>query len=265
MDYTTHLDRFAAAIQGTDFQSIKDASQIPPAFRLAQDGGLTSHYTPFEYINATAKVVLVGITPGFTQWKNAMGAAQAELAMGSKADKVLQTAKRTGAFSGAMRPNLVGLLDRIGVHTCLGLESCDSLFSHHAHWVQSTSILCHAIHVAGENYSGAPNMIRQPLLQQQLLEHFAPEARALPDAVYIPLGPKVSEGLDWLARQGVIASDRILHGLPHPSGANAERIAYFLGRKPAGQLSVKTNAGKLDALRESLTAQVLALRPQLQY
>lgn len=260
MDYTTHLEKFAAIIQATDFQAIKDVAQIPAAFRLAQDGGITSHYTPFEHINATAKVVLVGITPGFTQWKNAMCAAQAELAVGSGAEKVLQTAKLTGAFSGAMRPNLVRLLDRIGVHLWLGLESCDSLFTHHAHWVQSTSILRHAIHVAGKNYSGTPNMVRQPMLQQQMLDHFAPEARALHNAVYIPLGPNVSKGLDWLARKGVIASDRILHGLPHPSGANAERIAYFLGRKPAEQLSGKTNVGKLDAMRESLTAQVLALR-----
>jgi hypothetical protein len=69
----------------------------------------------------------------------------------------------------------------------------------------------------------------------------------------------VSEGLDWLAERGVIDASRILHGLPHPSGANAERVAYFLGRKDKGTLSANTNGDQLDATREALIAQVNAL------
>jgi len=38
--------------------------------------------------------------------------------------------------------------------------------------------------------------------------------------------------------------------LPHPSGANAERIAYFIGGKPRARLSVKVDPDKLDAARE---------------
>jgi hypothetical protein len=34
--------------------------------------------------------------------------------------------------------------------------------------------------------------------------------------------------------------------LPHPSGANAERIAYFLGNKARESLSIKTNPDLLD-------------------
>lgn len=39
---------------------------------------------------------------------------------------------------------------------------------------------------------------------------------------------------------------RILDGLPHPSGANAERISYFLGKKAREVLSHKTNPKKID-------------------
>ncbi len=57
----------------------------------------------------------------------------------------------------------------------------------------------------------------------------------------------------------MIRRDRILHGLPHPSGANAERVAYFLGRKDRSTLSAKTNGAQIDAAREALLAQMAQL------
>jgi hypothetical protein len=57
----------------------------------------------------------------------------------------------------------------------------------------------------------------------------------------------------------VIQRERVLEGLPHPSGSNAERIAYFLGRKNRGALSSKTNPEKLDRAREVLRRQVARL------
>jgi hypothetical protein len=38
-------------------------------------------------------------------------------------------------------------------------------------------------------------------------------------------------GARQLVRKGVLDAARVPNGLPHPSDANAERIAYFLGRK----------------------------------
>ena len=81
----------------------------------------------------------------------------------------------------------------------------------------------------------------------------------LPKAVFLPLGDKVSEALHYLADQGVLSRSRILDGLPHPSGANAERIAYFLGRKERSALSAKTSPEKLDAAKTQLLAQIKAL------
>lgn len=79
------------------------------------------------------------------------------------------------------------------------------------------------------------------------------------DPVYIPLGPKVSEGLAWLAAEGVINAERVLGGLPHPSGANAERIAYFLGEKRKTALSTKADGDKLDQIRSTLTNRIATL------
>jgi hypothetical protein len=77
--------------------------------------------------------------------------------------------------------------------------------------------------------------------------------------VFVPLGEKVTDALNFLADQELLDRSRILDGLPHPSGANAERIAYFLGKKSRGALSAKTNPEKLDQARDDLIRRVMAL------
>jgi hypothetical protein len=68
--------------------------------------------------------VLVGITPGTQQTRNALVAVRAALLSGATATEALATANRTASFSGAMRSNLVAMLDRIGLHEVLGIDSC---------------------------------------------------------------------------------------------------------------------------------------------
>jgi hypothetical protein len=89
----------------------------------------------------------------------------------------------------------------------------------------------------------------------------AEEARVLSDCLWIPLGKGAVVAMDYLVDQGVLSSDQILRGVPHPSGANAERVAYFLGRKPKAQLSSKTDAVKLDRIKDQLIQQVANLAP----
>lgn len=240
-------------------EAVKRASDIPASFLLAQQGALSSYYIPFEYVNPQARVVLVGITPGLVQWQNAICQAVNSLRAGVDAVEVLRQCKQTGAFSGAMRPNLVAMLDHIGLHGYLGLASCAELFGRASHLVQTTSVLRNPVFINGENYNGTPDMLKHPMLRQQLLDGFARECRQLPEAIYIPLGPKVAKALAWLGEQGYLDSDRVLAGLPHPSGANAERIAYFLGRKDKALLSDKTNPDVLDSARHELQQKVAQL------
>ena len=253
------FDRYADAIRRLELDRIATSADIPEQFLLAREGRYSSHYIPFESVNLAARVVVVGISPGFVQWKNAMREAQRQMALGADRDTVLRAARQAGAFSGAIRPNFVALLDAIGVQRWLGIASCASLFGADAQLVHIGAILRHPVFVDGRNYSGTPAMPRQAFLREETLRWFAHEAAMLPDALYIPMGASVSEGLDWLARQGIVKAERILHGLPHPSGANAERVAYFLGRKERSALSGKTNGAQLDAARQSLLAQMEGL------
>jgi hypothetical protein len=251
---------FRELLLATDLDAVTAPAQIPPPWLLARAGALESHYIPFDYLNPAARVVLVGISPGFVQWKNAVREAQRQLRAGADEAEALRAAKYTGAFSGAIRPNLVALLDHVGLQRWLGIGSCASLFGIDARLMHVTGVLRQPIFVDGKNYNGAsPNMLTTPLLQQQMLDYFAVEAARLPDAVFVPLGPKVGLALAWLARRGVLDEGRILHGLPHPSGANAERIAYFLGRKEKAALSSRTNGDRIDADRRLLHARMAAL------
>jgi hypothetical protein len=103
-------------------------------------------------------------------------------------------------------------------------------------------------------------MIRNTFLRGYLLEYFAREAQMLKQAIFVPLGPKVSRVLSYLAGRGVLHADRILDGLQNPSAANTERIAYLLDRKPREKLSVKTNAQRIDEAKELLRQKIERLR-----
>lgn len=256
---TNLFDRFAPTIRSLSTSELNGAGTLKAKLLLAKDGDIEVCYAPFEYINPQARVVIVGITPGQTQMVNAIKEARRQLDQSASNVHAMIAAKRTGAFSGAMRPNLVALLDAIGLQRWLGLLSCDALFGTAANLVQTTSVLRNPVFVDGENYNGTPNMTKHPLLREQLTTYFGEDAKTLPNAVFIPLGDKVAEALHFLARQGLLAPERILGGLPHPSGANAERIAYFLGKKRRQDLSAKTNPEKIDIARTDILGRVLKL------
>ena len=247
------LSKYEAAVRGYD------GDPCSSSLLMEQEGALSVYYSPFEWVNPGARVVLVGITPGRMQAANALAEAKRNLQGGALSAEVLRRAKETGAFSGAMRPNLIALLDNIGLSKWLGLNSAAELFGSASGFLQTASALQFPVFLNGENYSGAPDIARTPLLRRMLIEHFGEMARKLPEAVFIPLGPVPTKAMTWLRSERHIPPGRTLEGLPHPSGANAERIAYFLGKKPKAALSTKTDPGKLDAARESLRAAVAAL------
>lgn len=241
--------------------SIKNYIDDPCASNLlmAQDGPVAVYYAPFEWVNPHARVVLVGITPGKTQAANALGEAKRAALERVTDAEVLRRAKSTGAFSGAMRPNLVSLLNAVGLHNWLGLTSCSDLFGQSTGLLQTASVLQFPVFLNGENYNGTPAPTRHPLLREMVMQHFGQMCAELSEAVFVPLGPVPTKVLAWLATQGVIAPNRVLEGLPHPSGANAERIKYFLGEKKRSDLSNKTDPDKLDAAKAALIQAVASL------
>jgi hypothetical protein len=230
-----------------------------PNLRISQSGTMQIVYAPFDYVETQARLVVVGITPGMTQAINAMAAAQKSLRNGAALETALAEAKLTGSFSGALRSNLVSMLDAIGVARLLGQDSVASLFEAGSTKIHFTSALRYPVFVNSKNYNGTPDMLLTPLLRQIVETHLSEEARLLPNALWLPLGAKADAAVRHLANRGEIDNKRILSGMPHPSGANAERIAVFLGRKSAALASTKTSPAKLLSAFSGLNDQVSRL------
>ncbi len=246
------LQRFSTFIREASERDISSDVTLDGRLLLANQQPLTISYAPFEHIQRGARIVIVGITPGAQQARNALLEVRRQLAAGADHASALKAAKTFASFSGPMRTNLVAMLDHIGIARWIGLGSTEELWSSQSDLVHFTSALRYPVFVQGENYSGNPSMATTPILREALIRHLGDEVAALPDAVWVPLGPKASEGVGLLVRRGMLAADRVLSGLPHPSGANAERIAYFLGRKDRASLSAKTSPDTIDVHRAGL-------------
>ena len=250
------LPQFREALNTLDVSGSLQA--WPEPLLIRRDGDWATYYAPFDHINTTARVVLVGITPGLQQAGNALAALQSALRRGESEASALETAKKFASFSGPMRPNLIALLDSVGLPAVLGIATTAELFGDRSSLVHYTSALRYPVTFKGNNYSGS-GIAKNSFTRHELLRWFPEETAKLPDAIYVPLGGAVEDALQVLVGEGALRNDQILGGLPHPSGANGERIAYFLGRKPRVALSIKVDPEKLDAARVRALATVKAL------
>jgi hypothetical protein len=253
------LSRFRNLITSASEQEIRADVTLGRRLLIDEAGPITISYAPSEHIQRGARVVFVGITPGAQQAANALIEARRRLLAGDDDHRTLATAKMFASFSGPMRSNLIAMLDHIGLSRWLGISGTALLWDEHGALAHFTSALCFPALVDGKNYSGQPSLVTTPILRRLVDRHLCEEAEALRDAVWIPLGPKAADAVRLLVQKDVLGSSMVLDGLPHPSGANAERIAYFLGRKSRSALSSKTGPDGLDSARERLLAKVATL------
>lgn len=216
---------------------------------------LSVYRSMFDHIEHGARLVIVGITPGAQQRDFADAAYAAALRRGQSLAEAAQTAKFAASFGGAMRKNLIATLDHAGAARMLGISSTAALFDPATRGLAHfTSALRYPVFIDGENYNGQVPMLGSPLLRTMVDTLLAEEASLLRTAIWQPLGDKPAAALAYLVGRGIINAAQVAPSLPHPSGANAERIAYFLGRKEASDLSAKTRADRIDALRSELQA-----------
>ncbi len=254
----TEFEKYKKFIADNIFATSQDS--LPRELLIKTDDIISIYYAPFDYINRRSRVVICGLTPGIRQALLALSEAHKQLKLGKNMNEVLKRAKEEASFGGSMRHNLIKILDFIGLNHKLGLSSCARLFSTDTHLVHYTSALRYPVFKNGGNYSGSPNILKHPLLVEQFNSYFLEEVKAIPiDCIWIPLGPKVSTVFGYMEKKGILTSERVFHGLPHPSGANAERIAYFLREKESINLSSKTNAKVIDAARSAILKKITAL------
>lgn len=226
------FERYAPRIARLPQRTLIAADLMINAFLLERDGDLSVYYIPFERLNPSARVVLIGITPGFSQMRLAYEAARDGLKQGLAHKEILDRVGQTASFAGQMRTNLNRMLDDLGLPGLLGIDHSEQLFADRADLLHSTSALRNPVFVRANNYTGsAPPIATTPMLRRQILQTLGPELAAVPSAILVPLGRAVQNALGVLIAEGLIDPRRCCMGFPHPSGANAHRARLFADRR----------------------------------
>ena len=224
-------DRIKALPQRDEYT---EGDLLSNQFRLYEDDSLAIYYAPFDYVNSAAQVVIVGITPGWTQMKLSYREARRALLEGVPCDEVNRRAKALARFAGRMRSNLVQMLDGIGLHRSLELQTCGDLFDSASAQLHSTSAIRYPVFVDGKNYTGhRPKLLRTPVLRDFIYTCLKDELNQVPNALLIPLGNSVDSAIEDLISSGMLDRQRCLVGFPHPSPGNGHRIRLFVERRAA--------------------------------
>lgn len=198
-------------------------------FLIDKKDNIEIYYAPHnEYINKKAKVFIIGITPGFQQMSTAIATARKELEVSDDIELIQYKCKVIGRFSGALRKNIISMLDEIELNKALNINSCSELFAEKDYLLHTVSLIPYSVFVKKQNYSGhTPKLIKSDFLMKYVRENFINELKSLDnfeDILLIPLGRAVEEVLCKLQEEEIINENQILKGFPHPSGANVNRI-----------------------------------------
>jgi hypothetical protein len=224
--------------------------------RISSAHPFETHYAPFDYINTRAKIAICGLTPGKSQSKIALDSLKTSLSGNVEMDIALKTAKETASFAGAMRSNLTLILDYLKLNNLLDIKSCGDLFGSEKELVHYTSALRYPVLKNGKDYSGDSAIVNNSYLYGMVEKYLLEEIRAIPNCIWVPLGKGAQMTFQKLIDAGHIKPNFVLMGFPHPSGANAERIKYFIGQKEKHLLSQKVDPAKMDTARAELTRKI---------
>ncbi|OMD81629.1 hypothetical protein BSK64_01870 [Paenibacillus odorifer] len=231
---STYLQQYKSAILSLPKGTVltKEDLQVEKLL-MERNGKVEMYYAPHnEYINPSAKVIIIGLTPGFTQMGIAIQEAIISLEAGLSDEEVCRTAKEAARFAGSMRNTLIHMLDTLKLHQHLNLTSCEELFQQQQTILHTSSLLHFPVFVDKKNYSGAqPKLLSNSFLRAQALSSLREELNILSRALIIPLGKTVESILQLLVSAGELDKQRCLWGFPHPSGANGHRYKQFASQQ----------------------------------
>lgn len=224
----TQIEKYKPFIESLPPGSLSKEQLFVKQLLLHEEQDMSIYYVPYEYVNTAAKVMIIGITPGFTQMEVAIRSAREDLVNGVSYDLIDQRAKKLASFAGSMRKNLIDMLDQIGLPAALGIKSSELLFYELRDLLHTTSAIRYPVFIKGKNYTGhSPVILKSETLYHYAESIFLPELLAVKDALVIPLGKSVSDVVKHFADKGWIDKERCLFEMPHPSGANGHRKSQF--------------------------------------
>jgi hypothetical protein len=219
---------FRSAIEALP-DDIDQTDVLNDDFLLGREGQLAVYYAPFDWINVDARIVIVGLTPGWTQAKIAFETVHTALRRGQSDEDAIRAAKAQASFAG-MRRRMCGWLDDLGVAEWLDISGTEDLFDTQRELLQTTSAIRYPAFKGEDarNYSGhGPMPLKSPLLTSIIETILLPELALLSDALVVPLGRAVESAIE-----GKVEPSRCLFGFPHPSGAFAQGPQRFTEERP---------------------------------
>lgn len=199
-------------------------------YLIEKSGDLEMYYAPHnEYINKNAKIVIVGITPGWNQMKIAFEQSIIEQQTNHTICEQLKNIKKAASFAGSMRKNLINMLDACGIPQVLTIPSSSTLFKENRNLLHTTSVIKYPVFYKGTNYTGhQPSIDTSPLLRFYAYDVFPDELAVFTQpALVIPLGQAVDRAFSTLLTHNTLPQHIYLSQFPHPSGANGHRIHQF--------------------------------------
>jgi hypothetical protein len=197
-------------------------------FLVDKQNELEMYYAPFDYINKKAKIMIIGITPGWTQMQLAFHTVLESLRNGETLNEGVKRVKQQASFAGSMRNNLTSMLNELQIPEYLKICNSQSLFNEQRQLLHPCSMLRYPVFLYKKNYTGhTPQMARSSFLMKWIKAVFIPELHAVHPLLIVPLGKAVSDALKALTGECEIDEKRCLFGFPHPSGANGQRYVQF--------------------------------------
>jgi hypothetical protein len=203
-----------------------------PEFLLDREGNVEVYYAPFHFTNESARVVMVGITPGWTQTGISFRRTRHFLLQGHTPAGACRLADQEASFAGQMRANLIKMLGELGVPDRLGVPPADLFAPQNYGLLHTTSAIRYPVFVRRgddlENYTGySPPLVRCRPLRAHVLTKLAEEFGRVRHALFVPLGNSVSAALRLLIAEGLLTEAQCLLGFPHPAGGNGHRARLF--------------------------------------
>lgn len=204
-------------------------------FLMERHGQVTMYYAPHnEYVNPDARIVMIGITPGWTQMKLSYEAAVRGMALGLPDEQVCRLAQDEARFAGSMRSHMINMLNELGLHQLetMKMNSSEELFTTRRDWLHTTSLLRYPVFVQGKNYTGSqPDLLATSYLLDAIRRDHVEELHIWNRSLVIPLGRTVERFLRIMVQEGKLDETHCLWNFPHPSGANGHRHKQFAAHR----------------------------------
>jgi len=222
------------ALSETDLdRDLKDLTelQIYPPRGKSDEYGISIFWAPFDFINPTARIAIVGVTPGPTQAMRCYHAARRAAGAGKDVQSALEEAKAEASFRGdVMEENLKSLLEHSGAAERAGIEDIDELWTGEAHRVHFTSTIRYPTFIGADLFNNQIDSLAHPELHRYVENYLVEELRSLPiDAQIVALGKKGPRIVRYAAKVAGIDPKRIL-SLPHPSGSATGAVRDYLAK-----------------------------------